>query len=254
MNAFLASTGFVILAEMGDKTQLLAMALACRFCWYIVMLGVFAATLANHFLAVAAGAYLTKIIPIWYVQVAASASFILFGFWTLRGDTLQGEDKRFSYSPFWTVAVAFFFAEMGDKTQLATVALAAEYKNILFVWFGTTTGMLIADAIGILVGIVLGKRIPERIIKWVAALIFILFGVSGLHEAIPAFYLYAILILCGLLIGRFLILEIRQRKERRSAFPYCEPGGDMKRYIPSAASASGMADEESTPGINRQRT
>ena len=128
MNAFLASIGFVVLAEMGDKTQLLAMALACRFRWQTVMLGVFAATLCNHFLAVVAGTYLTRFIPLDYVRIAAFASFILFGFWTLRGDTLEGEDKRFNFSPFWTVAVAFFLAEMGDKTQLATVALAAEYQ------------------------------------------------------------------------------------------------------------------------------
>ena len=125
MDALLASTGLIVLAEMGDKTQLLAMALACRFRWQVVILGVLAAPLCNHFLAVVAGTYLTRIIPIYYVQVAASASFILFGFWTLRGDTLEGEDKRFNYSPFWTVAVAFFLAEIGDKTQLATVALAA---------------------------------------------------------------------------------------------------------------------------------
>lgn len=124
MNAFLASSGLVVLAEMGDKTQLLAMAFACRFGWQIVMLGVFAATLCNHFLAVVAGTYLTKVIPLYYAPLAASASFVLFGFWTLRGDTLEGEDKRFNYSPFWTVAIAFFLAEMGDQTQLATVALA----------------------------------------------------------------------------------------------------------------------------------
>jgi len=115
MNAFLASTGLVVLAEMGDKTQLLAMAFASRFRWQVVMLGVLVATLCNHFLAVVAGTYLTKIIPIYYVQVAASASFILFGFWTLHGDTLAGEDKRFNYSPFWTVAVAFFSGNGGQN-------------------------------------------------------------------------------------------------------------------------------------------
>jgi hypothetical protein len=97
-----------------------------------------------------------------YTQSAVAISFILFGLWTLRGDTLEDEDKRFNYSPFWTVAVAFFIAEMGDKTQLATVALAAKYDNRIAIWMGTTSGMLIADAIGIIVSIVFGKRIPER--------------------------------------------------------------------------------------------
>ena len=224
MNPFLASTGLVVLAEMGDKTQLLAMALACRFRWQTVMLGIFAATLGNHFLAVVTGAYLTRVIPLHYVQVAAAASFILFGFWTLRGDTLEGEDKRFNYSPFWTVAVAFFLAEMGDKTQLATVALAAEYKSIIAVWMGTTTGMLIADAIGIGVGIVLGKKIPDRLIKWVAALIFIFFGLSGLYDLLPGSLLYPIFIFSGLGLLGFLIYEAFWGRKKGAAAnaPACE--------------------------------
>jgi len=228
VNALLASAGLVVLAEMGDKTQLLAMALTCRFRWQIVMLGVLAATLCNHFLAVVAGTYVTKIIPIYYVQVAASASFILFGFWTLRGDTLEGEDERFNYSPFWTVAVAFFLAEMGDKTQLATVALAAEYKSIIAVWLGTTTGMLIADAIGIGVGIVLGKKTPERLIKWVAALIFLFFGLSGLYELLPSVYLYPIFILSGVILLGFLIYEFAWGGQKESALPICEMEKETK--------------------------
>ncbi|MBA4418186.1 MAG: hypothetical protein C0392_09800 [Syntrophus sp. (in: bacteria)] len=185
MTAYFASLLFVVLAEMGDKTQLLAMAFASKYRWQTVMWGVFAATLVNHLLAVIAGHYLTNIVPIHYIQIAAAASFILFGLWTLRGDTLNDEDKRFNFSPFWTVAVAFFFAEMGDKTQLATVALATKYSSIIQVWLGTTSGMLVADAIGIIVGIVLGKNIPEKAVKWFAATIFILFGILGLYGATP---------------------------------------------------------------------
>ena len=98
-------------------------------------------------------------------EKVAAVSFVLFGLWTIRGDQLDGEDKRFSFSPFWTVAIAFFVAEMGDKTQLATVALAAKYKLPLAVWFGTNVGMLIADAIGIVIGIVMGKHIPDKSIN-----------------------------------------------------------------------------------------
>ena len=184
MVAFLTSLGLVLLAEMGDKTQLLAMAFATRYVWKTVLWGVFAATLVNHFLAVMVGNYLDHFLPMEYVKIAASAAFILFGLWTLRGDTLKGEDKRFNYSPFWTVAIAFFFAEMGDKTQLATVALAAEFNTIIPVWLGTTAAMVIADAIGIGVGIVLSKRFPEKTIKWVAAFIFIAFGVFGLYASL----------------------------------------------------------------------
>jgi putative Ca2+/H+ antiporter (TMEM165/GDT1 family) len=172
MTAFVTSLLFVVLAEMGDKTQLLAMAFASRYRWQTVMFAVFVATLLNHLFAVALGSFLTNIVPLQYIQIAAAASFIFFGLWTLRGDELNDEDKRFKYSPFWTVAIAFFIAEMGDKTQLATVALATRFDSIIQIWLGTTCGMMIADALGIIVGIVLGKKIPERIVKWFAALVF----------------------------------------------------------------------------------
>jgi putative Ca2+/H+ antiporter (TMEM165/GDT1 family) len=184
MTAFLTSLAIVFLAEMGDKTQLLAMAFATRFRRQTVLWGVFAATVANHLLAVLVGNYLTDIIPLVYIKSAAAASFILFGLWTLRGDELHDEDKRFNFSPFWTVTAAFFLAEMGDKTQLATVALAAQFNMIIPVWAGTTTGMLIADAAGILAGIVLHKKVPERQVKWFAAFVFIAFGTWGFYGAI----------------------------------------------------------------------
>jgi Ca2+/H+ antiporter, TMEM165/GDT1 family len=185
MTGYLASLAFVVLAEMGDKTQLLAMTFATRYRWQTVMWGVLVATLVNHLLAVLAGNYLTALFPMKYVQIVAAASFVIFGLWTVRGDTLSGEDKRFNFSPFWTVAVAFFFAEMGDKTQLATVALASRYGQIIPIWLGTTSGMIIADAIGIIVGTVMGKSIPERAVRWFAATIFVAFGLIGLYEGAP---------------------------------------------------------------------
>ena len=184
MTAFLTSLAIVALAEMGDKTQLLAMAFAARFRWRTVMPGVFVATAANHLFAVSVGNYLTSIVPLHSIKIAASASFIFFGLWTIRGDKLGDEDKKFNGNPFWTVTVAFFVAEMGDKTQLATVALAAEFNTIVPVWAGTTLGMLIADAAGIIVGIVLNKRIPEKQIKWIAAIVFIAFGSWGLYNSL----------------------------------------------------------------------
>ena len=153
MTAFLASLAFVVLAEMGDKTQLLAMAFACRFRWQTVMWGVLVATILNHLFAVLVGNYLTALIPLSTIQIGAALSFILFGVWTIRGDELGDEAKKDKFSPFWTVAIAFFIAEMGDKTQLATIALAAKYQTILPVWLGTTAGMMIADGIGIVFGI-----------------------------------------------------------------------------------------------------
>lgn len=220
MSVYLASVIFVVLAEMGDKTQLLAMAFASRYRWQTVLAGVFVATLVNHFMAVVAGSYMTRIIPIQYIQIAASASFILFGLWTIRGDTLEGEDKRFNFSPFWTVAVAFFFAEMGDKTQLATVALATKYNNIIVVWLGTTTAMIIADAIGIIIGIVLGKKIPERAVKWFAAIVFIIFGIIGLKEYLPPKYLTTPIVAAGIafiILLMFLVVRMADSKKKKLA-------------------------------------
>lgn len=208
---------FVVLAEMGDKTQLLAMAFATRFKASTVLWGVFVATAANHLLAVEVGTWLTNFIPLSYIQIAAAASFVLFGLWTIRGDELKNEDKRFSFNPFWTVAIAFFVAEMGDKTQLATVALAAKYQTILPVWAGTTGGMMIADAFGIGVGIMLGKKIPERFVKWGAAAIFILFGLYGLQENVPRGLLTPVIeITVVILIGAAAFLVGRRSQPGRA--------------------------------------
>ncbi|WP_371370679.1 TMEM165/GDT1 family protein [Sporomusa aerivorans] len=186
MTAFITALTFVVLAEMGDKTQLLGMAFATRYPWPTVLWGVFVATILNHLFAVIVGSYITLFIPLQYVQIIAAASFIIFGLWTIRGDELNDEDKDTRRSPFWTVTIAFFIAEMGDKTQLATIALAAQFSNaIIPVWLGTTAGMMIANAIGIVVGVILGKKIPERLVKWVAAITFIFFGVYGLYEYLP---------------------------------------------------------------------
>jgi putative Ca2+/H+ antiporter (TMEM165/GDT1 family) len=215
MTAFWTSLVFVVLAEMGDKTQLLAMAFATRYKASTVMWAVFAATALNHALAVAVGNYLTTIVPLSTIQIAAAISFILFGLWTIRGDKLEGEDKRFSFNPFWTVAIAFFIAEMGDKTQLATVALAAKYQSPVAVWFGTNIGMLIADAIGIVIGIVMGKHIPEQAVKWGASIIFIGFGIFGIHENVSEQILtpaVEIVSLLALGIAGFLLARVSQDK------------------------------------------
>lgn len=184
MNAFLTALFMVVVAEMGDKTQLLSMAFATRFNALSVLIGVFIATVLNHALAVVVGTYLAQVIPISVVQIAAALSFMFFGLWTLRGDKLEGEDRvNTRYGPVFTVAVAFFMAEMGDKTQLATVALAARYHSPVYVLIGTTLGMLIADGLGIVIGDYLSKRVSEGLIKIVSASIFILFGFITLYEA-----------------------------------------------------------------------
>jgi Ca2+/H+ antiporter, TMEM165/GDT1 family len=185
MAGFIASFIFVVLAEMGDKTQLLAMSFASRYKASQVLFAVFIATILNHALAVLTGHFLTKIIPMNIISLIASLSFIGFGIWTIHGDTLDDEDKKESkFGAIITVAIAFFLAEMGDKTQLATISLAVKYNNMFGVLCGTTLGMIVADAIGIIIGVVMKKHIPEKIIKWVSASIFIIFGLIGVYSVI----------------------------------------------------------------------
>ncbi len=187
MTAFISSLVFVVLAEMGDKTQLLAMAFAVRYKASQVLLAVFLATLVNHALAVAAGRFLTTIISMDIISFAAALSFIIFGLWTIRGDKLEGEDKKESrFGPVLTVAIAFFLAEMGDKTQLATISLAVKYQNMVNVLMGTTLGMVIADAAGIIIGVVMRKHIPEQTVKWISAVIFILFGLFSVYNLLSS--------------------------------------------------------------------
>lgn len=199
MTALIASFLFVLLAEMGDKTQLLAMAFAAKYRASQVLTGVFIATLLNHSLAVLAGRMLTVIIPMDVISLVAAFSFIIFGLWTIRGDRLEGEDKKkSSFGPIVTVGIAFFMVEMGDKTQLATISLAIQYSNVLSVLMGTTLAMVVADAIGIVIGIVMRKHIPEQGIKWFSAVVFILFGMKGIYSVLSGklspSYLWALLL------------------------------------------------------------
>jgi putative Ca2+/H+ antiporter (TMEM165/GDT1 family) len=202
ITTYLIAVGAVTLAEMGDKTQLLAMCFAARYKASKVLIGVFLATILNHALAVGAGYLLKEVMSQYslYIQVVASLSFIGFALWTIRGDTVDDTcDNRSKYGPIATVAIAFFIAEMGDKTQFATVSLAASYGNPLAVLLGTTTGMLIADGIGIIFGVVLNKKIPEKAMKWIAASIFAICGLAGYIQALAGIMELALLV-CTVLI------------------------------------------------------
>lgn len=213
MVAFLASFIFVLLAEMGDKTQLLAMAFAVKYSAYKVLLAVFLATILNHSLAVIAGQFLTTVIPLDIISFIAALSFILFGLWTIRGDKLEAKNKKESkFGPVVTVGIAFFLTEMGDKTQLATISLAVEYRNMFAVLMGTTLAMVAADAIGIIVGIVMRRHIPEKAIKWFSAIIFVLFGLIGVNKVLSArmetMYVWCILlfiVICTVFAARYIM-------------------------------------------------
>lgn len=200
MIAFTASFILVVLAEMGDKTQLLAMAFAMKYSTYKVLFAVFLATLLCNAFAVTAGYFLTTVIPMDIISFVASLSFIIFGIWTIRGDRLEEQDKKESkFGPILTVGIAFFLAEMGDKTQLATISLAVKYQNMLGVLMGTTFAMVVADAIGIIFGMAIHKRLPEEKIKWIAAAMFILFGLSGVYRMLSA-RIEALLYIWGILL------------------------------------------------------
>ena len=183
MEAFFVSTALVAIAEMGDKTQLLALVLAARFRkpWPIV-LGIFAATLVNHALAGAVGAWVTSVIGPQILRWVLGLCFIAMALWMLIPDKLDdGETATVSrWGVFGTTLVAFFLAEMGDKTQIATVVLAAKYNAYLWVVAGTTLGMMLANAPVVWLGERITRLVPLRIVHLVSAGIFLVLGLLAL--------------------------------------------------------------------------
>jgi putative Ca2+/H+ antiporter (TMEM165/GDT1 family) len=173
---FLKALVLITVAEMGDKTQLLTLAFATRFPVRHVLGGVLLGALANHALAVAFGGAVFLVVPGTWLKIGTGLSFIGFGLWTLRGDRLSGTGGKSFGHPLMTVAISFFIAEMADKTQLATAVLAAEAGALLPVWLGSSLGMLVADGLAVVAGVVLGRRLPERAIKAGATTLFLLIG------------------------------------------------------------------------------
>ena len=182
MTALLVSIGVVALAEIADKTQLLALVLAAKFRkpWPII-LGIFFATLANHFFAGAVGTFITRQVGPEVMRWALGISFIAMAIWTLFPDKIDDTKEHTPrYGVFVTTLVAFFLVEMGDKTQIATVALAAKYDALFTVVMGTTIGMMIANVPAVLLGSVAAEKLPVRLVHGVAALIFAALGVAML--------------------------------------------------------------------------
>lgn len=180
--AFLMSTGIVALAEIGDKTQLLAFMLAARFRrpWPII-LGIFIATVANHAFAAAVGTWITSLLGPDMLRWVLGLSFLAMAVWTLIPDKLDaGEISTPALGVLGATIVAFFLAEMGDKTQVATVALAAQYGAFFAVVAGTTLGMMIANVPAVIVGDRLANRIPVTLVHGIAAALFALLGIATL--------------------------------------------------------------------------
>jgi putative Ca2+/H+ antiporter (TMEM165/GDT1 family) len=186
MTAFIAAFMLVLIAEMGDKTQLLAMAFAARYRPGQVLAGVFIATLLLNALAVGAGTLLNTVIPVGVLSFIAALSFIFFGLWALKGEDEHEEaekERATGLGPVLTVATSFFIAEMGVKTQLAAVSLTVQYGQPFLVLAGATLGMTIADSLGVIAGSLLGNRISPSVLRWTSSVLFILFGLTGIYQA-----------------------------------------------------------------------
>jgi len=210
--AFAVATILITMAELGDKTQLLVLALAAKYKAWEVLLGIFVATLAIHLLSTLAGGLIGNLIPRFWMGIVSGLLFIGFGIWTLRGDDEHDADEattKITYGPVVTTAIAFFLAEIGDKTQIMAITIAADPTAVLRtlgsigpaisqflagigldsgsltpqqsfwgVWMGSTLGMMIADGLAVIGGAFMGKALPAKLITRISGVIFILFGVG----------------------------------------------------------------------------
>ncbi len=182
MEAFLTSTLIVALAEIGDKTQLLSLLLAARYKKPLpIIFGILIATLANHALAGALGAWIRSLLAPEVLRWIVGGSLLAIAAWTLKPDKFEGDVREASrYGVFALTCVVFFLAEMGDKTQIATIALAARYDALMVVVIGTTLGMMIANVPVVYFGSAASHRIPFRAVRIVAALLFVALGIAAL--------------------------------------------------------------------------
>ena len=185
MEAFLISAGFVALAEIGDKTQLLAFVLAAKYRKPLpICMGILLATLANHSFAGIVGVWIATVLSPQTLRWVLGASFLTMAIWILVPDKFDEKDARTShFGIFGTTLIAFFLVEMGDKTQVATIALAAEYQSVVWVVLGTTLGMMIANVPAVILGDRIAGKIPIRLVHSIAAVIFAVLGVLTLMGA-----------------------------------------------------------------------
>ncbi len=189
MDAFLVSTGIVALAEIGDKTQLLAFLLAAKFRRPVpIVLGIFVATVVNHAFAAAVGAWVASAMGPDVMRWVLGLSFLAMAAWIMVPDKIDEDEASLAkYGVFVTTLIAFFLAEMGDKTQIATVALAARYESMIAVIAGTTFGMMLANVPAVIFGERIARNMPLRLVHGIAALIFALLGIGTLLGAGASF-------------------------------------------------------------------
>ncbi len=184
MEALLTSTAVVALAEIGDKTMLLAIVLATRFRKPLpIILGILVATLANHGIAAFLGQSIASILEGEWFRYAVGISFVAMALWTLVPDKFEDEEQKASrFGAFLTTTVAFFIVEIGDKTQIATIALGAQFQNVLMVTVGTTLGMMLANVPAVYFGNRIVEIVPLRLVRMIAALLFLAIGVWVIAE------------------------------------------------------------------------
>ena len=186
MKEFWAALFFVFMAEMGDKTQLMTLAFSAKYKALTVFTGVCLATLLINLISVALGEGFGKVFPAFWVNLIAGIAFIGFGIWTLRGDQKEEAEKPHfgKHGPLMTVIIAFFLAELGDKTMLTAVAVASRYHNFLAVWMGATVGLVASNALAIVAGKAVGDRLSARSIQIAVAVVYVVSGCLAIGDTL----------------------------------------------------------------------
>jgi Ca2+/H+ antiporter, TMEM165/GDT1 family len=260
MGDFIQSLLLIFLAEMGDKTQILAMTFATRYPMRKVLLGVLIGSFFNHGIAVFFGTFLTVIIPMQWLGVIASSSFLFFGYWALLAKEDEAETRLFQFAPVATVAAAFFIGELGDKTQLTAMALAARSGAPIATLAGTTLGMVGISALGIFAGKLLGDRVPEVSLKLVSATVFMGFGTIGLYNTLPsdwvssynrAVYILVLVLTTAPLMRRTVIQHRMERTPLKEVAKILQLDLESIRHsvghLCADAESSGLCEDEICP-------
>jgi Ca2+/H+ antiporter, TMEM165/GDT1 family len=186
VTGFFVAFALVFVAEIGDKSQLLVLAFTARYRAAVVLPAIFVATAAIHLLSVSVGAAVARIVPMFWIQIAAGLAFVAFGILALRGRTeaAGAAEAGRRWGPAATIAGTFFVSEFGDKTMLTAIAVSSQYPSFLTVWAGSTLGMFLADSIAVAAGVLMGRHLPQSALRIGAAAVFLLTGVVTLYLAL----------------------------------------------------------------------
>ncbi|WP_433523776.1 TMEM165/GDT1 family protein [Nocardia pseudovaccinii] len=233
----LLSVGIVFLAELGDKSQLMALTFALRYRWWVVLGGIATASAAVHLISVGVGYFVGAAMPTRAIALVAALTFLAVGLWTLRehfgSDDAEAEPEppRSTTAPFFVVLSAFLLAELGDRTMFATAALATD-NSWIGVWIGSTIGMVAADALAIAAGILVGKHLPEHVIGICSGLLFLYFGTASLlSAALPGLGILtggALATLAPAIAGIALLLRSRSARGNSEPVAIAEPAEEMR--------------------------